>query len=204
MVYIKKARGSGGKPMSLSIVDILFLVTVVLLVLHGLRNGAVFSLISMLVLPIGFAVAYYFGPRFVLLLASSGLPATPLIAYAVLFIGTILILHVVGGFIRGVVDNLPILGPLDKLLGGVIGFVEAWLIWLILLMILGTFLSNIQAGTNAFSGVDLSQFVAHFQDWHVQSWYDFYNDTVNHSLFAQVNDFFAKLIPVLPSLPRLK
>ena len=190
--------------MSLSIIDILFLVTVVLLVLNGWKNGALFSLIGLLVLPIGFAVVHYFGPTLTVALASVGLPSAPLIAYAVLFIGTILILHIVGGFIRGVVDNLPLLGPLDKLLGGVIGIVEAWLIWWILLMVLGTFLSAIQAGTNAFPGVDLTQFGKHFQDWHVQSWYDFYNDAVNHSLFAQVNDFFVKLIPALPKLPRLR
>jgi membrane protein required for colicin V production len=190
--------------MSLSIIDILFLVTVALLVINGVKNGALFSLINLLVLPIGFAVIYYFGPTLTVILASSGLPAAPLIAYAVLFIGTILILHIVAGFIRSVVDNLPLLGPLDKLLGAVIGFVEAWLIWWILLMVLGTFLSGIQTGTNAFPGVDLGQFVGHFQDWHVQSWYDFYNDAVNHSLFAQVNDFFVKLVPVIPKLPRLR
>jgi uncharacterized membrane protein required for colicin V production len=183
--------------MSLNIVDILFVVTVVLLVLHGFRNGALFSLISLLALPIGFAVAYFFGPSFILLLASSGLPAVPLIAYAALFIGTILVLHIVGNFLVHVLNIIPGFVPVNKLLGGVIGFVEAWLIWLILLIVFGTFLNDLQAGTNAFPGVDLTQFVTHFKDWHVQNWYTFYNDAVNHSLFTRVNDFFGKIIPTV-------
>ena len=180
--------------MSLSIVDILFLVTVVLLVFNGLKNGALFSLVSLLILPVAFAVAYFLGPRFILLLASSGLSATPLIAYAVLFIGTILILHILGGFLRGV-REIPVIGPLNTLLGGAIGFVEAWLIWLILLIMLGTFLNAIHAGTTSFAGIDVTQFVSHFKDWNVQSWYTYYNDAVNNSLFAQVNNFFGKIIP---------
>lgn len=190
--------------MPFNIVDILFVVTVILLVFNGLKNGALFSLISLLVLPIGFAVAYYFGPTFIVWLASSSLNLSPLISYAILFIGTILVLHILGNFLRRVLKVIPLFGPLDTLLGGVIGFVEAWLIWFILLMIIGTFLYDVQYGINAFPGVDLSQFVGHSQDWHVQNWFSSYNDIVNHSLFAQVNNFFAGILPVLPRLPRLK
>jgi uncharacterized membrane protein required for colicin V production len=189
---------------NMNIIDILFLVTVVLLVLHGLRYGALHSLISLLTLPIAFAVAYNLGPNFAISLASSGLKVTPLVSYAILFIGTILVLHVLGGFLRNIVKVLPLFGPFDALLGGVIGFVEAWLIWFILLMVFGTFLYNIQTGTNAFPNVDLSQFIQHYKDWNIPSWYQVYNDTVTHSLFAQVNDFFARTIPFIPQLPKLK
>ncbi len=48
---------------SLSLVDLLFLVTIVLLVFNGLRNGLVFSLLSLLSLPIAFVVAWLFGPK---------------------------------------------------------------------------------------------------------------------------------------------
>jgi len=180
--------------MSLGIVDILFLVTVVLLVFNGLKNGALFSLLGLLVLPIGFGVAYYFGPNFAVWLASSNLKVTPLISYAVLFIGTILVLHIIGGFIRGVVQVIPLFGTFDTLLGGVIGFVEAWLIWLILLMVLGTFLNDVQTaiqqGTNPFPNLNIQ--IGQFQQWH-----DLYNDTVTHSLFAQVNGFFVKVLPAI-------
>jgi uncharacterized membrane protein required for colicin V production len=186
-----------------NIVDILFLVTVALLVLNGLQNGALFSLISLLGLPIAFAVAYFLGPRLILLLASSGLPATPLIAYAVLFIGTLILAHTLANFLRGVMKVIPGFGTVNSLLGGVIGFVEAWLIWLILLIILGTFLNALQSGTNTFFvGIDLAQFIGH-KDWNVQGWYTFYNDAVNHSLFTQVNNFFGKIIPTLKQPPTL-
>jgi uncharacterized membrane protein required for colicin V production len=136
------------------------------------------------------------------LLASSGLPATPLIAYAVLFIGTILILHILGSFLRSVLKVIPLFGAFDTLLGGVIGFVEAWLIWLILLFILGTFLNTIQTallqGINPFPGVNLPSF-GQFQQWH-----DFYNNIVTHSLFAQVNGFFIKVLPAIQAPPTLK
>lgn len=189
--------------MALSIIDILFLVTVALLIFNGLKNGALFSLISLLVLPIGFMIAYYFGPSFAVWLASGSLNVTPLISYAVLFIGTILILHIVGNFLRSVLNVIPLFGTFDTLLGGVIGFIEAWLIWFILLFLLGTFLSDIQNGTSV-PGIDFTQFVQHFQDWHVQDWFKFYNDAVAHSLFTQINDFFAGLLPILPQLPKLK
>lgn len=188
----------------MSIVDILFLVTVVLLVLHGLRYGAIHSLIGLLTLPIAFLVAYYLGPNLTLLLASNNLPATPLIAYAILFIGTILILHILGGVLRSVLKATLVLLPFDTLLGGIIGFIEAWLIWFILLLILGTFLSAVQNGQTTFSGIDLTQFIKHFQDWHVPDWYKFYNDTVTNSIFARVNDSIATALPIIPHLPKLK
>src|SRR5260221_7123235 len=69
--------------MSLSLIDILFLITVALLAFNGFSNGAVTSLVNLISIPLGFAVAYLFGPRFTLLLAANGLPATPIISYAV-------------------------------------------------------------------------------------------------------------------------
>src|SRR5713226_1269130 len=102
--------------MQLSLIDILFLVTVVLLVFNGLRNGAIFSLFNLLGLPLGFAVAYLYGPRFTALLAANGLPATPLISYIALFFGAVLVLHIVGTVIRGFVQKIPVIGLGDSLL----------------------------------------------------------------------------------------
>ena len=164
---------------SLSIVDILFLVTIVLLVFNGLRNGAVFSLFNLLSIPVAFFVAYEFGPQFTTTLAANKLPATPLIAYVVLFFGTVLILHIVGTVVRGVTSRLPLIGVVDSIIGGVIGFVEAWVLWLLLLIVLHNFLQSAKGVPFA----DLS------------SWQNFYNTTVMHSLFANVNSFFVKTFP---------
>lgn len=188
--------------MSLSLIDILFLVTVALLVFNGLRNGAIFSLINLIGIPLGFGVAVYFGPQFTALLAANNLPATPLISYIVLFLGTVFILHIIGTMIRGVVQKIPFVGFGDALLGGLIGFVEAWLIWLILLIVLGTFLNNVQSSVNGaqqaasiIPGTKIS-----FDQ--LKSWHDFYNQAVTHSLFAQVNSVVNANLKGLPQLPR--
>jgi uncharacterized membrane protein required for colicin V production len=184
--------------MQINLIDILFLVTVALLVFNGLRNGAVFSLLNLLGIPLGFAIAYTFGPRFTALLAANGLPATPLISYIVLFFGAVLVLHIVGTVIRGFVQKIPVIGLGDSLLGGLIGFVEAWLMWLFLLIVLGNFLgglqTGIQQGTHVIPGLNI-------QIDQLQAWHDFYNYAVTNSLFAHVNGFFVKQLPNLPRLP---
>jgi uncharacterized membrane protein required for colicin V production len=179
--------------MSISWIDILFLITVVLLVFNGFRNGAVFSLISFIGLPLGLWIAYTYGPKFTSMLASNGIPATPLIAYIVLFFGTVLVVHIIGNMVRGVVKSIPIISLGDTLLGGVIGFVEAWLLWLLLLIILGMFLGDLQ--TQGVSIVANSN----IQPAQLQSWHDFYNQAVNNSWFAKVNGMFLKSLPNLPS-----
>jgi len=167
---------------SLSIIDILFLVTIVLLVFNGFRNGAVFSLFNLLSIPVAFIVAYAFGPQFTNILAANKLPATPLIAYIVLFFGAVLILHIVGTVVRGVTSSLPLIGIVDSLIGGVIGFVEAWVLWLVLLIVLHNFLQTVRSVPIG----DLS------------SWQSFYNTAVSHSFFANVNSFFVKTFPNIP------
>src|SRR2546429_9384811 len=139
--------------MSLSLIDILFLVTVALLVFNGFSNGAITSLVNLLSIPVGFVVAYLFGPRFTLLLAANGLPATPLIAYIILFFGAVLVLHIIGTVVRGVLQRVPLVGFGDRLLGALIGFVEAWLLWVVLLLGLGNFFLDINNVTSIFHGV---------------------------------------------------
>lgn len=185
--------------MQLSLIDILFLVTVALLVFNGLRNGAVISLVNMIGIPLGFGVAYVFGPSFTSLLASNGLPAVPLISYAALFLGTVLVLHIIGTIIRGIVQKIPLINMGDSLIGGVIGFVEAWLIWLVLLIVLGNFLGGLQStinqGAHIIPGLNI-------QVDQLKAWHDFYNGAVTNSIFAKVNGFFVKELPSLPKLPQ--
>jgi uncharacterized membrane protein required for colicin V production len=182
-----------------SVIDILFLLTVALLVFNGLRNGAVFSLLNLVGIPLGFAITFFYGPRFTQLLAANGFPATPLIAYIVLFFGVSLILHIIGTSIRGFIRKVPGIGFGDSVLGAFIGFVEAWLLWLFLLIVLGNFLTNIQGaiqpGMTTIPGFDMQ--VQQFQQWH-----DFYNQVVTNSLFAKVNNFFVKELPQIPRPPQ--
>lgn len=175
-------------PGSLSIIDILFVATVILLVLNGFSNGAIASLVNLLSIPIAFAVAYLFGPQFTALLSANNLPATPLISYVVLFIGTVVILHIIGTTVRSVILKIPLVGLGDRLAGGFIGFIEAWLLWAVLLFVLGTFLQNIH---NLPVTISTTQF---------SSWQTFYLNATHNSLFAQVNSFIVPHINALRSI----
>lgn len=168
---------------SLSWIDILFIATVILLALNGFSNGAIASIVNLLSIPIAFAVAYYFGPRFTALLSANNLQATPLISYVVLFIGTVIILHIIGTTVRSVVLKIPLVNMGDRLAGGFIGFIEAWLLWAVLLFVLGTFLQDIH---NLPVSISTAQF---------SSWQSFYITATQHSLFAQVNAFIVPHIP---------
>src|SRR5947209_14490023 len=106
---------------SLNWIDLLFLVTIVLLIFNGLRNGAVFSLINLLSIPIAIGVAYFFGKPFALFLATNGLSISPLISYLVLFFVSILVIQIIVTPMRRVVNAIPSLGFGDSLLGGAIG-----------------------------------------------------------------------------------
>lgn len=170
----------------LSLVDLLFLVTIVLLVFNGLRNGFVFSLVNLLSLPIAFVVAWLFGPSLTNLLAANNLNATPVISYVVLFFGTVLIVHILATAIRGTVKKIPLVGLGDTALGGLIGFVEAWLLWVALLFILHNFLQDVNQVHNL--GINTSLF---------QTWQQFYNDAVSNSLFARVNSFIVSTVPLV-------
>jgi uncharacterized membrane protein required for colicin V production len=83
-----------------------------------------------------------------------------------------------------VITKVPLVGMGDRLLGTVIGFVEAWLLWVVLLLILHNFLQNIH---NIPGVINTSQF---------NSWQQFYNDAISHSLFASVNSFIVTRIPL--------
>ena len=164
-------------------IDILFLVTIALLVFNGLRNGAVFSLIHLVALPVAFAGAVLFGPSLTSLLAAHNLPANPLIGYVVLFFGIVLVLPVVGSSVRRVLHAVPFIGAGDRLIGAGVGFVEAWLLWVILLAVLHNFLQ----GAHSIPGVGPSLF---------QSWQQAYDSAVSQSLFAHVNGVFVHTLHV--------
>jgi len=164
-------------------IDILFLVTIALLVFNWLRNGAVFSLIHLVSLPVAFAGAALFGPALTSTLAANHLPANPLISYIVLFFGIVLVLHVIGSSVRGALHAVPFIGAGDRLIGAGLGFVEAWLLWVVLLAVLHGFLQ----GAHPIPGVGPSLF---------QGWQQTYNSAVSQSLFAHVNSVFVNTLHV--------
>lgn len=177
-------------PGSLSIVDVLFLVTIVLLVLNGLRNGFIFSLVNLLSLPVAAMVALVFGPGLTAALAKNGLAINPLVSYILLFLVAVLVIHAIAGSVRGTVKRIPIVSSGDALLGGVVGFVEAWALWVVFLLILGHFLSVVDQSQIQQLGFHVDTF---------KSWQQFYNDAVSNSLFARVNGWLIKIVPLVPA-----
>lgn len=169
----------------LNLVDLLFIVTIVLLVFNGLRNGFVFSLVNLISLPLAFGVAWLFGSSLTALLAANNLPATPVIAYLALFFGTVLVVHILATVFRGVIKKIPLIGLGDTLLGGVVGFAEAWLLWVVVLLVLGHFLQDVNSLPGGIAPAQLG------------SWQDFYNQAVTNSLFAKVNSFVIHTVPVI-------
>ena len=73
---------------------------------------------------------------------------------------------------------------------------RAWLLWVIILLVIGGFLNSVQhaiiAGSNVIPGfnVTLDQYT---------NWHDTYNQALTNSLFAQVNGFILSKLPVLKS-----
>ncbi|HVB72564.1 MAG TPA: CvpA family protein [Ktedonobacteraceae bacterium] len=177
-------------------IDLLFLITIVLLVFNGIRNGAIFSIVNLLSIPIALVVAIYFGKPFTLFLASNGLSISPLIAYIILFFGAVLIIHILGTLLRGIIRAIPLVGLGDVLIGGVVGFIEAWLLWVIVLLLIGSFLQNVQG--SILAGHTISGFTITPQTY--QNWHDTYNQALNNSLFARVNSFIIAKLPALPKI----
>lgn len=181
-------------------IDVLFLITVVLLVFNGLRNGAIFSLVNLLSIPVALGVALYFGQPFTAFLASNGIGISPLIAYIILFFVAVIIIHILGTVLRGVIKVIPLVGLGDALIGGLIGFVEAWLLWLIILLVVGNVLHGVQnsflAGTHLFSGINIT--LQQLIDWH-----NAYNQAITTSIFAKVNGIFVQALPALPKLQKV-
>lgn len=175
-------------------VDLLFFITIVLLVFNGIRNGAIFSIVHLLSIPVALAVAIFFGKPFTLFLASNGLSISPLIGYIVLFFAAVFIIHILGTMLRGVIRAVPLLGIGDVLIGGLVGFIEAWLLWVVVLLVIGGFLHNVQnaitAGSNIIPGfnITLSQYT---------TWHDTYNQALSNSIFANVNSFILSRLPAI-------
>ncbi|WP_376797221.1 CvpA family protein [Thermogemmatispora sp.] len=170
-------------PLSFNWIDIAFLATAIVLVINGFHNGLIASLINLISLPLALGVALIFGPSLTMLLASNGAVAAPLPAYALLFFATVLCVHIVTTLVRAFVHRIPMLGFMDELLGVVLGFVEAWLLWLILLLALHGVLSTAQN----IPGGDLSQFSA---------WQQAYNEAIAQSLFVRINQWLLALLPL--------
>ncbi|MBX5449138.1 CvpA family protein [Thermogemmatispora sp.] len=170
-------------PLLFNLIDLAFLTTVIVLALQGFHNGLLASLINLVALPLALGVALLCGPWLTALLASSGVKVAPLLAYTLVFLATVLGVHSVTTLVRAFLRRLPVLGLIDQLLGMGIGVVEAWLLWLILLMVLHSFLSTVHYWPQS----DPDQFSA---------WRLAYQKAIAQSFFVHVNQWLLGWTPV--------
>lgn len=128
-------------------IDIIFLVLFALGILTGWRRGFIRSLIRLL----GFLLSLYLAYHYYEQTASTLRRLFPIeisnnqiinfeqfiyeiVAFAVLFIGTRLVITLLGSLLNGVFQ-LPLLKQVNSLLGGILGFVEVYLISVLALFI---------------------------------------------------------------------
>nr|BBH94442.1 hypothetical protein KTA_26410 [Thermogemmatispora argillosa] len=174
-------------PLTFNFIDLAFLATAIVLAINGFRNGLLASLINLIALPLGLGAALLFGPWLTALLASKGIEVAPLLAYGLIFLASVLIVHTVTAVVRAFVHRLPVVGLIDALLGLGVGLVEAWLLWLILLVALHGVLSAIQH-------------LPHSDPGQFSIWQRAYNEAMTQSLFAHVNQWLLGQAP-LSQLP---
>ena len=169
-------------PFTFNWIDLLFAITIILLVFNGFRNGLVASLLNLLGIPLGVLVALALGRQFIKFLGANGLDIAPLLAYIILFLATVLVVHIIATVVRGSIRKVG-LGCVDQGLGAAVGFAEAWLLWIAVLFVVHNLLTNVQN----VPGIDATQFI---------HWQQAYNYTITNSLFAQVNNFIITKIPI--------
>jgi uncharacterized membrane protein required for colicin V production len=156
------------------LLDILVLITLVIGVVHGWRVGALVSLVGLLSIPIGLGAAWYWGPALTTEFAGLGFPAPLILAYAALFFGVIIVLHLLAEVLRGVIHSFFVFAFADEAIGAVVGLVEVWLLWLLFLVLWGSVLT----------------LPLRVPGWHASDalrWERNYNSIVTTSTFAQLN-----------------
>ena len=106
--------------------DILLLVILAVGFVGGLFSGAVKQVISLTAFLIGFAVACLYCQTLAELL-SGMLPMAPLsevVAFVLLWVVVPVVVRVVGSLLTSALNIMPVLGLLNRLLGGILGMAK--------------------------------------------------------------------------------
>jgi membrane protein required for colicin V production len=120
-------------------VDIIIFVVLGLAFVYGIIRGFVLQLVGIAFLVLGIVLAGRFGPGFGARLhawfPALGAPFDRLIAVGLILIGAIVLGRILAMVFRGVLEKLKLLSY-DRMLGGVLGVLEATLIIVIVLWVL--------------------------------------------------------------------
>jgi uncharacterized membrane protein required for colicin V production len=121
-------------------IDIIFLILFVIGIMAGLKRGFISSLIRLVGFILSLFLAYHYYEQtaitlkklFPVHISNNSIAGFDqffyeIIAFALLFIGTRLVISFLGSLLNGVFQ-LPLLKQINSLLGGVFGFIEVYLI----------------------------------------------------------------------------
>ncbi|MCA0969870.1 CvpA family protein [Halobacillus litoralis] len=158
-------------------IDLLLLFILLIGIYTGLKRGFILQLLHLVGFIVAFVVAvmYYddLSPKLTLWVPYPELPEDATwavfvenldleqafynaVAFSILFFGTKIILHIIASMLD-FVSELPILNSFNSLLGGVLGFIETYVIMFVILYIAA--LVPLELVQNALDGSFLAQFI---------------------------------------------
>ncbi len=110
----------------MSIVDIILAIIILGGAFSGYKNGSVTSLFSLVAIILGMLIGFkLMGSAMVLLARNYNVDekVLPYLAFGVVFLIIVIVVNVIGRFIRASIDK-PILGGADRIVGAILGMVH--------------------------------------------------------------------------------
>jgi membrane protein required for colicin V production len=125
----------------MNFLDIIFILIIVLFAIQGFRKGLIYEMASLAGLILGIYAAFQFASSIeVYLIEYLRIPErySTIAAFILVFIGVVLLLHLIGKIIEKIVD-LVALGILNKLAGAVFGVLKALVLLSLTLLLINHF-----------------------------------------------------------------
>lgn len=136
---IAKIRILLGINNKMNLIDIIIILLMLPLVIHGLSKGFISQAVGLVTMVAGTILAWWITKAIggeIATLAGISVQAANAITFTVVFLILAIILSLIGKVIRGII-NLVLLGWLDKLLGAVFAFATSVLVIGLLLIVVG-------------------------------------------------------------------
>jgi len=107
-------------------IDIIIIVIILALVIHGIIIGLIRSVFDIIAIILGYILAVYYS-------ATIGIPR--LLAFLLIFIVVVIIVSIIGRIISRLIHITP-LGFIDRILGGILGLLNGFVICFVFLLAL--------------------------------------------------------------------
>jgi uncharacterized membrane protein required for colicin V production len=162
-------------------IDLVAVLVLGISIWHGWRTGLMVGLFTLLSIPLGLLVAYFFAGQI-----SAATHQPPTLVYILVFFAVVLGVHIGGSLLHRVLQStVPLAQKTDALLGASVSGAKAWILLVLFLVVWVSLLSSstIQQAACA-STIVTSQAASTLSTWQGD-----YNRAVGSSLFAQINSF---------------